>query len=140
MTESYQKYLKDRAIRMEITRLERQAKARRYDLVTVNGVKYGIRWEFIPEIPEVRYYPDGSGQPGEPAYPEIYHILDLKTLIPIDECADWSENQWQPFDDALFTIIEQEQKEYWEKIDKEVAELKATGKEEEAEHLLMMAG
>lgn len=34
-----------------------------------------VEYEFVPEIPEVRYFRDGSGQPGEP---EEYNLLSVR--------------------------------------------------------------
>lgn len=102
-----------------IYRLLRQAKTVRYNVVELNGNKLGVRWEYIPEVPEVRYYADGSGQPGEPAELDVKLIVDLKTLIPV-ECKDWTESQWETLDQLLWPIIEKEQEEYWNQYAEDV--------------------
>lgn len=47
--------------------------------VPYKGVDFDVTFIFIPEEPEVRYYPDGSGYPGSPAEVEIHEIFHKGT-------------------------------------------------------------
>jgi len=87
------------------------AKQVRYNVLDINERRLGIRWQFIPEVREVRYYPDGSGQPGEPAEIDVRLIVDLSNCIPIDV----SDDEYNLIEKELFSIIDKEQEEYWRK-------------------------
>jgi len=50
---------------------------------------------YTPEIPEVRYYADGSGQPGEPSELEINDIKIIKgTLLDLIVNLNGKKDLW----------------------------------------------
>jgi len=44
------------------------------ETIEIKGVEFEVTYSYQPEEPEVRYYPDGSGNPGCPAKFEIEKI------------------------------------------------------------------
>lgn len=62
-------------------------KKQRKDYLTINwnGGQAIIIGNYIPEVPEVRYYKDGSGDPGEPSDFEIDEMIINNEPLSEDE-------------------------------------------------------
>jgi len=53
-----------------------------------------IEYDYNPEEPMVRYYSDGSGYPGSPAYFEITHVKVLNYLTDTHEYVREDRPDW----------------------------------------------
>ena len=76
------------------------------------SVDVQLIYDFDPGEPMVRYYPDGSGYPGSPAYCEIVDIY-VQAVYDCDgdkrtrkECGDWLPAITEIIRDIIFSNIE----------------------------------
>jgi len=52
--------------------------------IEISGIPFEAEFYFEPSEPEVRYYPNGDGYPGCPAYVELYHLWHKGTdFLPL---------------------------------------------------------
>jgi hypothetical protein len=63
--------------------------------VTINGIEFDVEFDYSPAEPEVRYFSDGSGDPGCDACVDNISMIDY-------EGYDWYEF----FEDKLDTVEE----------------------------------